>query len=135
MTNLVHAVTIHTDKPVSTVDRQAADQPDLFNIKTTSPTHFSQGLLLSGRGKFITLEALILTLYCGSCIFMPNMILHYYRFDMNQFYHSLYCLFLQIPMISGRGLGLTGGTLDKLEAIPGYTVAVSKMYTYLWLYC
>ncbi|MEM6408662.1 MAG: thymidine phosphorylase [Pseudomonadota bacterium] len=25
-----------------------------------------------------------------------------------------------IPMISGRGLGHTGGTLDKLEAIPGY---------------
>jgi thymidine phosphorylase len=29
-----------------------------------------------------------------------------------------------VPMISGRGLGHTGGTLDKLEAIPGYTVAV-----------
>lgn len=28
-----------------------------------------------------------------------------------------------VPMISGRGLGHTGGTLDKLEAIPGYTVA------------
>ena len=27
-----------------------------------------------------------------------------------------------VPMISGRGLGHTGGTLDKLEAIPGYTV-------------
>jgi pyrimidine-nucleoside phosphorylase len=27
---------------------------------------------------------------------------------------------LQVPMISGRGLGLTGGTLDKLESIPGY---------------
>jgi thymidine phosphorylase len=26
-----------------------------------------------------------------------------------------------VPMISGRGLGYTGGTLDKLEAIPGYT--------------
>ena len=25
-------------------------------------------------------------------------------------------------MISGRGLGVTGGTLDKLESIPGYTV-------------
>jgi thymidine phosphorylase len=28
-----------------------------------------------------------------------------------------------VPMISGRGLGHTGGTLDKLEAIPGYTVS------------
>ncbi|WP_284162671.1 thymidine phosphorylase [Frigidibacter sp. SD6-1] len=27
-----------------------------------------------------------------------------------------------VPMISGRGLGHTGGTLDKLEAIPGYKV-------------
>lgn len=27
-----------------------------------------------------------------------------------------------VPMISGRGLGHTGGTLDKLEAIPGYGV-------------
>ncbi len=26
---------------------------------------------------------------------------------------------LEVPMISGRGLGATGGTLDKLEAIPG----------------
>jgi pyrimidine-nucleoside phosphorylase len=27
---------------------------------------------------------------------------------------------LQVPMLSGRGLGTTGGTLDKLEAIPGF---------------
>ena len=27
-----------------------------------------------------------------------------------------------VPMISGRGLGLTGGTLDKLESIPGFRV-------------
>eukprot|EP00050_Salpingoeca_kvevrii_P022446 m.126600 g.126600 ORF g.126600 m.126600 type:complete len:460 (+) comp9709_c1_seq1:336-1715(+) len=32
---------------------------------------------------------------------------------------------LQVPMISGRGLGHTGGTLDKLEAIPGYLVEQS----------
>ncbi len=30
-----------------------------------------------------------------------------------------------IPMISGRGLGHTGGTLDKLEAIPGYSTNVT----------
>src|SRR4051812_15992165 len=29
---------------------------------------------------------------------------------------------LYVPMISGRGLGHTGGTLDKLEAIPGFKV-------------
>ena len=30
-----------------------------------------------------------------------------------------------IPMMSGRGLGHTGGTLDKLEAIPGFRTALS----------
>jgi pyrimidine-nucleoside phosphorylase len=29
---------------------------------------------------------------------------------------------VRVPMISGRGLGFTGGTLDKLESIPGFTV-------------
>jgi pyrimidine-nucleoside phosphorylase len=32
---------------------------------------------------------------------------------------------LRVPMISGRGLGHTGGTLDKLEAIPGFNVNLS----------
>lgn len=31
-----------------------------------------------------------------------------------------------VPMISGRGLGHTGGTLDKLEALPGYSVNPSR---------
>src|SRR5690349_18553070 len=30
-----------------------------------------------------------------------------------------------VPMISGRGLGHTGGTLDKLESIPGFNVNLS----------
>ncbi len=30
------------------------------------------------------------------------------------------CCGVAVPMISGRGLGITGGTLDKLESIPGY---------------
>lgn len=30
-----------------------------------------------------------------------------------------------VPMVSGRGLGHTGGTLDKLESIPGYNVNLS----------
>jgi len=32
---------------------------------------------------------------------------------------------IAVPMISGRGLGHTGGTLDKLEAIPGFNVNLS----------
>ncbi|NXF14042.1 TYPH phosphorylase, partial [Smithornis capensis] len=35
------------------------------------------------------------------------------------------CAHPQVPMISGRGLGHTGGTLDKLEAIPGFRVSQS----------
>lgn len=31
---------------------------------------------------------------------------------------------LAVPMISGRGLGITGGTLDKLESIPGYRTSL-----------
>lgn len=32
---------------------------------------------------------------------------------------------IPVPMISGRGLGHTGGTLDKLESIPGFTVDIT----------
>lgn len=38
----------------------------------------------------------------------------------------LACDELWVPMISGRGLGITGGTLDKLEAIPGFRVGLSR---------
>ena len=36
----------------------------------------------------------------------------------------LACLGLRVPMISGRGLGITGGTLDKLESISGFNTAL-----------
>ncbi|MEQ1858587.1 MAG: thymidine phosphorylase [Chthoniobacteraceae bacterium] len=38
----------------------------------------------------------------------------------------LACDGLWVPMISGRGLGITGGTLDKLESIPGFRVGLSE---------
>ena len=37
----------------------------------------------------------------------------------------LACCGLEVPMISGRGLGATGGTLDKLESIPGFRTGLS----------
>jgi pyrimidine-nucleoside phosphorylase len=37
----------------------------------------------------------------------------------------LACCGVRVPMISGRGLGATGGTLDKLEAIPGFRCNLS----------
>jgi pyrimidine-nucleoside phosphorylase len=42
----------------------------------------------------------------------------------------LACLGFRVPMISGRGLGITGGTLDKLDSIPGFkTLLPSKRIT------
>ena len=38
----------------------------------------------------------------------------------------LACDGLWVPMISGRGLGITGGTLDKIESIPGFRVGLSE---------
>ncbi len=38
----------------------------------------------------------------------------------------LACDRLWVPMISGRGLGITGGTLDKLESIPCFDVRLSQ---------
>ena len=35
------------------------------------------------------------------------------------------CLGVAVPMMSGRGLGHTGGTLDKLESIPGFRTRLS----------
>ncbi len=34
------------------------------------------------------------------------------------------CTGAWVPMVSGRGLGITGGTLDKLESIPGFKVGI-----------
>ena len=38
----------------------------------------------------------------------------------------LACDEVWVPMISGRGLGITGGTLDKLESIPGFDVSLDE---------
>jgi pyrimidine-nucleoside phosphorylase len=38
----------------------------------------------------------------------------------------LACDGLWVPMISGRGLGITGGTLDKLESIPGFNTRLAE---------
>lgn len=39
---------------------------------------------------------------------------------------ALAALGAHVPMVSGRGLGHTGGTLDKLESIPGFKTEVSE---------
>ncbi len=36
------------------------------------------------------------------------------------------CCGLAVPMISGRGLGITGGTLDKMESIPGFKAMLDE---------
>ncbi|HMP89747.1 MAG TPA: thymidine phosphorylase [Kiritimatiellia bacterium] len=38
------------------------------------------------------------------------------------------CFDVAVPMISGRGLGITGGTLDKLESIPGYQAKIAEKH-------
>ncbi len=38
----------------------------------------------------------------------------------------LACEGFWVPMVSGRGLGITGGTLDKLESIPGFNVRLTE---------
>ena len=38
----------------------------------------------------------------------------------------LACLGFRVPMISGRGLGITGGTLDKLDSIPGFQTSLPR---------
>lgn len=42
----------------------------------------------------------------------------------------LACDGLWVPMISGRGLGITGGTLDKLESIPGFRTQLGENEIY-----
>lgn len=37
---------------------------------------------------------------------------------------------IAVPQLSGRGLGHTGGTLDKLEAIPGWRASLSNQELY-----
>ena len=38
----------------------------------------------------------------------------------------LACFPVHVPKLSGRGLGITGGTLDKLESIPGYRTNLTQ---------
>jgi pyrimidine-nucleoside phosphorylase len=38
-----------------------------------------------------------------------------------------------IPMVAGRGLGHTGGTVDKLESIPGFRIPKDSSEFYRWL--
>jgi thymidine phosphorylase len=38
----------------------------------------------------------------------------------------LACFPVHVPKLSGRGLGITGGTLDKLESIPGYRTDLTQ---------
>ena len=42
---------------------------------------------------------------------------------------TLACDEVWVPMISGRGLGITGGTVDKLDSIPGFNVNLDERRT------
>lgn len=43
------------------------------------------------------------------------------------------CLGLKVPMMSGRSLGHTGGTVDKLESIPGFRMNPTRREMIEWL--
>src|SRR5881394_2610866 len=43
----------------------------------------------------------------------------------------LACDEVWVPMVSGRGLGITGGTLDKLESIPGFNVSLDEIGVFM----
>src|SRR6266550_3362351 len=46
---------------------------------------------------------------------------------LHSFWHRCWpAMKVWVPMISGRGLDITGGTLDKLESIPGFNVNLDR---------
>ncbi|MBK9293758.1 MAG: thymidine phosphorylase [Oligoflexia bacterium] len=101
------------------------------NVADYQMSAFLMATYFSGMDKKETLHLTNAMLHSGSVINFENKVSHYVDKHSTGGVGDKTSLIiapivavcgLKVPMISGRGLGHTGGTLDKLESIPGFNV-------------